>query len=75
MKALKFSEAQIGFVLEKADDEISIGGVRHKRESRMRAFYILRKGYGGLMSSEMARLRRLEEEIDGVMHTAANRSF
>lgn len=49
MKASKFSEAQIAFVLKRAEDGTPIGEV-------------WRKKYAGLMPSEMKRLRQLEEE-------------
>lgn len=62
MKASKFSEAQIAFVLKQADHGTPIGGVCRKAGVSDATFYNWRKKYAGLMPSEMKRLRQLEEE-------------
>ena len=62
MKASKFSEAQIAFVLKQAEDGTSIREVRRKVGISYATFYNWRKKYAGLMPSEMKRLRRLEDE-------------
>jgi putative transposase len=62
MKASKFSEAQIAFVLKQAerwhDDrrDLSHAGISEA------TFYSWRKEYTGSMPSEMKRLRQLEDE-------------
>ncbi len=62
MKASKFSEAQIAFVLKQAEDGTAIGEVCRKAGISEATFYNWRKRYAGLISSEVKRLRQLEEE-------------
>ena len=62
MKASKFSEAQIAFVLKQSEDGTPIGEVCRKAGISDATFYNWRKKYAGLMPSEMKRLRQLEEE-------------
>jgi putative transposase len=62
MKASKFSEAQIAFVLKQAEDGTPIGEVCRKAGISDATFYNWRKKCAGLMSLEMKRLRQLEEE-------------
>ena len=62
MKASKFSEAQIAFVLRQAQDGAPVAEVCRKAGISDATFYNWRKKYGGLAPSEMRRLRQLEEE-------------
>jgi len=62
MKASKFSEAQIAFVLKQAEDGTAVGEVCRKVGISEATFYNWRKRYAGLMPSEVKRLRQLEEE-------------
>lgn len=62
MKASKFSEAQIAFVLKQAEEGTAIGEVCRKVGISEATFYNWRKRYAGLMPSEVKRLRQLEEE-------------
>src|ERR1051325_8119639 len=62
MKASKFSEAQIAFVLKQAEDGTGIGEVCRKAGLSEATFYNWRKKYAGLVPSEMKRLRQLEDE-------------
>jgi putative transposase len=62
MKRSKFSEAQIAFVLKQAEDGTPVGEVCRKAGISEATYYNWRKKYGGLMPSEMKRLRQLEEE-------------
>ena len=62
MKASKFSEAQIAFVLKQAEDGTAIGEVCRKVGISEATFYNWRKRYAGLMPSEVKRLRQLEDE-------------
>ena len=54
MKASKFSEAQIAFVLKQAEDGTAIGEVCRKAGISEATFYNWRKKYAGLMPSEMS---------------------
>ena len=62
MKASRFTEAQIAFVLRQAGDGTAIGEVCRKAGISEATFYNWRKKYAGLMPSEMKRLKQLEEE-------------
>ena len=62
MKRSKFTEAQIAFVLKQAEDGTSIAEVCRKAGIAEATLYNWRKKYGGLMPSEMKRLKMLDEE-------------
>ncbi len=62
MKRSKFTEAQIAFVLKQAEDGTSVAEVCRKAGIAEATFYNWRKKYGGLMPSEMKRLKMLDEE-------------
>ncbi len=62
MKRSKFSEAQIAFVLKQAEDGTPVGEVCRKAGISEATYYNWHKKYGGLIPSEMKRLRQLEEE-------------
>jgi putative transposase len=62
MKASRFSEAQIAFVLRQAEEGTAVAEVCRKAGISEATFYNWRKKYAGLMPSEMKRLRQLEEE-------------
>lgn len=75
MKASKFSEAQIAFVLKQAEDGTAIGEVCCKAGISEATFYNWRKGYAGLMPSEVKRLRQLEEENGKLKRLVADLSL
>jgi putative transposase len=60
MKRSKFTEAQIAFVLRQGDEGTAIGEVCRKAGISEATYYNWRKKYGGLLPSEMKRLRQLE---------------
>jgi putative transposase len=62
MKASKFSEAQIAYVLRQAEEGTAIGEVCRSAGRSEATFYNWRKKYGGLTPSGMKRLKQLEEE-------------
>ena len=62
MKRSKFTEAQIAFVLRQGDEGTAIGEVCRKAGISEATYYNWRKKYGGLLPSEIKRLRQLEEE-------------
>ena len=62
MKASKFTEAQIAFVLKQAADGTPVAEVCRKAGISDATFYNWRKKYAGLLPTEMKRLRQLEEE-------------
>jgi len=75
MKASKFSEAQIAFVLKQAEDGTAISEVCRKVGISEATFYNWRKRYAGLMPSEVKRLRQLEEENGRLKRLVADLSL
>lgn len=75
MKASKFSEAQIAFVLKQAEDGTAIGEVCRKVGISEATFYNWRKRYAGLLPSEVKRLRQLEEENGKLKRLVADLSL
>ena len=62
MKRSRFSEQQIAFVLRQAEEGTTIAEVCRKAGISEASFYAWRKKYGGLLPSEMKRLKQLDEE-------------
>ena len=62
MKKSRFSEQQIAFILRQAEEGTSVEEVCRKAGISEATYYNWRKKYGGLMPSEMKRLKQLEEE-------------
>ena len=62
MKRTKFSEQQIAFILRQAEEGVLVGEVCRKVGISEQTYYRWRKRYGGMMPSEMKRLKQLEEE-------------
>ncbi len=62
MKRSRFSEQQIAFILRQAEEGTTVEEVCRKAGISEATYYVWRKKYGGLMPSEMKRLKQLEEE-------------
>ena len=62
MKVSKFSEQQIALILKQVDDGLGVEEVCRKAGVSQQTYYRWRKKYGGLMPSEVRRLKQLEEE-------------
>ena len=75
MKRSKFTEAQIAFVLKQAEEGTPVGEVCRKAGISEATFYNWRKKYGGLMPSEMKRLKILEEENTKLKRLVADLSL
>lgn len=75
MKRSKFTEAQIAFVLKQVEDGASVAEVCRKAGIAEATFYNWRKKYGGLMPSEMKRLKLLEEENSKLKRLVADLSL
>ena len=75
MKASKFSEAHIAFVLKQADEGTTVAEVCRKTGVSQATFYNWRKKYAGLLPSEMKRLRQLEDENSRLKKIVADLSL
>ena len=75
MKRPKFTEAQIGFILRQAEEGTRVEEVCRKAGISQGTFYNWKKKYGGLMPSEMKRLKQLEEENGRLKRIVADLSL
>jgi putative transposase len=62
MKKSKFTEQQIAFALQPAEGSTTVAEVCRKMGIEEATFYRWKQLYGGLMPSEVRKLRHLEEE-------------
>jgi putative transposase len=75
MKRSRFSEQQIAFILRQAEEGTSVEEVCRKAGISEATYYVWRKKYGGLMPSEMKRLKQLEEENSKLKKLVADLSL
>ena len=75
MKKSRFSEQQIAFVLRQAEEGTPVAEVCRKAGISEASFYNWRKKYGGLLPSEMKRLKQLEEENQRLKRLVADLSL
>jgi putative transposase len=75
MKTTRFSEQQIAFILKQVDEGIGVEEVCRKAGISQQTFYRWRKKYGGLMPSEVRRLKQLEEENSRLKRMVADLSL
>ena len=62
MKKSKFTEEQIAFALRQAETGTPVKEVIRKLGITEQTFYRWKKKYGGMLPSDLRRLRQLEEE-------------
>ena len=62
MTRSKFTDGQIAVALRQADEGVSVGKICRKLGICEQPYDRWRRQYGGLVPSEMKRLRQLEEE-------------
>ena len=62
MKKSRFTEQQIAFALQQAESGISVEEVCRKMGVSRATFFRWKKVFGGLMPSEVRKLKTLEEE-------------
>lgn len=75
MRRSRFSEAQIAFVLRQGEEGTKVEEVCRKAGISQATFYKWKTKYGGLMPSEMKRLRQLEEENGRLKRIVADLSL
>ncbi len=75
MKKSRFSEQQIAFILKQAEDGTTVEEVCRKAGISIQTYYRWRRKYGGLMPSDMKRLKQLEEENTRLKRLVANLSL
>jgi putative transposase len=62
MKGSRFTDQQIAFALQQAEQGTAVAEVTRKMGISEQIFYRWKKKLGGLMPSEVRKLRQLEEE-------------
>ncbi len=62
MKASKFTDAQMAFILKQGDEGTSVAEICRKPETSQAANFIWKKRFGGLLPDEMRRQKALEDE-------------
>ena len=62
MRASRFSDAQKAYILKQADEGLPVAEVCRKAGISQATFFNRRKKYGGLLPTEMKRLKQLEDE-------------
>jgi putative transposase len=75
MKRSQFTDQQIAFILRQADEGTAVEEVCRKAGISIQTYYRWRKKYGGLMPSEMRRLKQLEEENQRLRRLVADLSL
>ena len=62
MKSSKFTEEQIAFALKQSETGTPVKEVIRKMGITEQTYYRWKKKYGGMMPSDLRKLRQLEEE-------------
>ncbi len=75
MKKSRFSEQQIASILRQAEEGTRVEEVCRKAGISEATYYNWRKKYGGLMPSEMKRLKQLAEENQRLKKLVADLSL
>jgi len=75
MKKSKFTEEQIIFALKQTELGTSVSAACRKMGISEATFYIWEKKYGGLGTSELRKLRQLEEENKRLKQLVADLSL
>ena len=75
IKKSRFSEQQIAYILRQAEEGTTVEEVCRKAGIAAATFYNWQKKYGGLMPSEMKRLKQLEAENQRLKKLVADLSL
>ena len=75
MKRSQFSEQQIAYILRQGEEGTTVEEVCRKAGIGQATYYNWRNKYGGLMPSEMKRLKQLEEENSKLKKLVADLSL
>ena len=75
MKRSKFTDQQIAFAMQQAECGTSVAEVCRKMGTSEQTFYRWKKKFGGLMPSEVRKLRQFEEENSRLRRLVADLSL
>jgi putative transposase len=62
MRASRFTDAQKAFILKQGEDGVPVAEVCRKAGISQATYFNWKKKYGGLLPTEMRRLKQLEDE-------------
>jgi len=75
MKASKFTESQIAFVLKQGEEGTPVAEICRQAGISQATYFNWKKKFGGLLPSEVKRLRQLEEENGRLKRIVADLSL
>ena len=75
MKASKFTESQIAFVLKQGEEGTPVAEICRKAGISQATYFNWKKKFGGLLPSEVKRLRQLDEENGRLKRIVADLSL
>lgn len=75
MRASKFTDAQKAFIIKQGEAGIPVGEICRKAAISQATYFNWKKRYGGLMPSEMKRLKELEDENTRLKRIVADLSL
>lgn len=75
MKASKFTESQIAFVLKQGEEGTPVAEICRKAGISQATYFNWKKKFGGLLPSEVKRLRQLKEENGRLKRIVADLSL
>lgn len=75
MKRSRFTDQQIAFALRQAEEGTPVAEVCRKMGISDATFYTWKKKYGGLMPSEVRKLKHLQEENQRLKKIVADLSL
>ena len=75
MKASKFTESQIAFVLRQGDEGTPVAEICRKAGISQATYFNWKKKFGGLLPSEVRRLRQFEDENNRLKRIVADLSL
>ena len=75
MKASKFTDAQKAFIIRQGEEGAPVADLCRQAGISQATYFNWKKRYGGLMPSEMRRLRELEEENSRLKRIVADLSL
>tara|TARA_R110002072_G_scaffold281475_1_gene443937 strand:- start:263 stop:529 length:267 start_codon:yes stop_codon:yes gene_type:complete len=75
MKASRFSDAQKAFILKQGEEGVPVAEICRKAGISQATYFNWKKKYGGLLPSEMKRLKQLEDENSRLKKIVADLSL
>lgn len=75
MKATRFTDAQKSFILRQSEEGTPVAEICRKAGISQATYFNWKKKYGGLLPSEMRRLKQLEDENSRLKKIVADLSL